>query len=322
MTILISGGTGFVGAATLAHLAAEGREVVVLAAHPAEPGWLPAGAEVVIGDIGDGEGLRSLMAGRRVSKVIHAAAITAGPDMERLHPERVIAVNVAGTAAIMRAAAEAGVSRVVIASSASVYPLAKANGGRFRADQDAPAPATLYGLTKKMAEDVATRLGAVYRIDTPILRIAGVYGPYERDTGVREILSAQAQVVADARAGRPTRLSRPGFGGWLYSRDAAAGLAALLEAPLDAAAPIYDLGGPEVFSLDAFCAALAPAFTGWSHAIDPDAPTVRFQIPVDKPASDFERLSQATGLAPRFGMAAAVADYLSWLERHPSALRV
>jgi nucleoside-diphosphate-sugar epimerase len=165
-----------------------------------------------------------------------------------------------------------------------------------------------------MAEEIATRLGEVYRIETPILRIAGVYGRYERETGVREILSAQAQVVAEAKAGRPTRLSRAGFGGWLYSRDAAEGLATLLDAPLDEAAPIFDLGGPEIFSVEAFCAALAPAFPGWSHAIDADAPTVRFQIPIDKPASDFERLAAATGFAPRFGMRAAVADYLAWLD--------
>ncbi len=315
MTILITGGTGFVGAATVDHLVRAGRNAIVLAAHPAEPGWLPDGIEVTIGDVRDGDGLRALMVAHKVSAVIHAAAITAGPEMEKAHPERIVSVNVGGTAAVMRAAAEAGCRRVVIASSASVYPLAKDDDRRFRADVDAPAPAALYGLTKKMAEDVARRLGQVYGIMTPILRIAGVYGPYERETGVREILSAQAQVVADAMAGHPTRLSRPGFAGWLYSRDAAAGLVTLVDAALDEPAPVFDLGGPEVFSVEAFCAEIAPAFPGWSHAIDASAPTVRYQIPADRPGSDFERLKAATGFAPRFGLKAAAADYLAWLRR-------
>jgi len=315
VTILITGGTGFVGAATVDHLVRNGRNVVVLAAHPAEPGWLPEGIEVTIGDVRDGDGLRAVMAAHKVSAVIHAAAITAGPDMEKTHPERIVSVNVGGTAAVMQAAAEAGCPRVVIASSASVYPLSKDNDRRFRADVDPPAPAALYGMTKKMAEDVARRLGQIYGIMTPILRIAGVYGPYERETGVREILSAQAQVVADSMAGQPTRLSRPGFAGWLYSRDAAAGLVTLVDAAMDEPAPVFDLGGTEVFSVEAFCAEIAPAFPGWSYAIDPAAPTVRYQIPADKPGSDFERLQAATGFAPRFGLKAAAADYLAWLGR-------
>ncbi|MBY0361141.1 MAG: NAD(P)-dependent oxidoreductase, partial [Phreatobacter sp.] len=96
MTILITGGTGFVGAATVDHLAAAGEEVVVLAAHAPEPGWLPHGVAVTIGDVRDGDGLRALMSAHRFSAVIHAAAITAGPDMERAHPERIVSVNVGG----------------------------------------------------------------------------------------------------------------------------------------------------------------------------------------------------------------------------------
>jgi len=56
------------------------------------------------------------------------------------------------TAAVLRAAAEAGIKRVVLSSSGSVYPLAGAKGERFRADRDLPAPANLYGITKLSSE--------------------------------------------------------------------------------------------------------------------------------------------------------------------------
>lgn len=314
VSILVTGGTGFVGAATVAHLAAAGREAVVLAAHPQEGGWLPKGVPVRIGDVCDADGLAALMRGHCVSAVIHLAAITAGPDMEREAPERVVAVNAGGTAAVLRAAAACGIGRVVVSSSASVYPPGKADEERFRADRDPPAPAALYGLTKLMGEQIARRLGQVYGLSTPILRISGVYGPYERATGVREILSAQAQVMEEARAGRETRLSRPCRGAWLYSRDAAAGLAALLDGTFTEPAPVFDLGGPEVFSVADFCAAIAPAFPGWRHRIDPADPTVRFQLPADRPGSDFARLKAATGFTPRFGLKEAVPDYLAWRE--------
>ncbi len=122
VTILITGGTGFVGAATVDHCARAGEEVVVLAAHAPEPGWLPAGVEVRLADIRDAQALAAVMRERRPRAVIHGAAITAGPEMERAHPERIVSVNVGGTAAVLQAAAEAGCGRVVICSSASVYP--------------------------------------------------------------------------------------------------------------------------------------------------------------------------------------------------------
>ncbi|MEZ0390123.1 MAG: NAD-dependent epimerase/dehydratase family protein, partial [Verrucomicrobium sp.] len=225
-------------------------------------------------------------------------------------------IGSADVPAVLRAAAETGVGRVVIVSSGSVYPLAKERAGRFEADRDQTAPASLYGLTKMMAEQAAIRLGQVYGLSTPILRLAGVYGPYERNTGVREILSAQAQVVAAAAKGQEARLARACHGGWLHSRDAADGLIALLDAPLSEPAPVFDLGGPEVFSVLSFCEAIAPAFPGWAYRLDASDPTIRFQLPADRPASDFERLAAATGFRPRFGLRNGTADYLAWLDRN------
>ncbi len=315
MTVMITGGTGFVGVAVADHLARMGRRAVAFAAHPAPTGWLPEQTVEIIGDVTDADQVKAAMAAEKVTSVIHAAAMTAGPEQERRAPERVVAVNVAGTAAVLRAAAESGIKKVILASSGSVYPLDKNGEGRFDARVDAPAPAALYGMTKLAAEQIAARLAVVYGLCLPIVRLSAVYGPFERDSGVREILSAQAQVVALARRGEEVRLSRPGFGGWLYSRDAAAALVALIDKKFPEPPPVFDLGGQEVFSVLDFCQALATRLPGWTYRIDEDNPNIRFQLPADRRPSDFIRLQAATGFKPRFDLATAVPDYLDWLEK-------
>lgn len=313
MTILITGGTGFVGAAVVDHLSRAGRAVAVFAAHPAPPRYLPATVETILGDVADAAAVAAAIRSTGATRLIHAAAITAGPNEERERPERVVAVNVGGTAAVLKAAAECGVTRVVCSSSGALYPPTKAGPERFRVDLDPPAPAALYGLSKHMAELTARRLAAVYGLEVPMLRLAGVYGPFERDTGVREILSAQAQVVMRAEAGEPIVMSRPAFGGWLYARDAAAGLVALVDAPLGEPTPVFDLGGPEVFSVLAFAERIAAAYPGVRAGLGEGDGAIRFQWPHDRNASDFTRLAAATGFTPRFGLEAAAEDYLAWL---------
>ena len=112
--VFLTGGTGFVGGALLRRLAAEGRAVRALARTPAGLDLVRSlGAEAVAGDLSDGEALRRGMAGCRV--VFHAAGVNAMclPD-----PAPMYRANVDGAAGVVRAAAAAGVPRVVHTSSA------------------------------------------------------------------------------------------------------------------------------------------------------------------------------------------------------------
>jgi dihydroflavonol-4-reductase len=112
--VFLTGGTGFVGGALLRRLVAEGRAVRALARTPAGQDLVRSlGAEAVAGDLEDGAALRRGMAGCRV--VFHAAGVNAMclPD-----PAPMYRANVDGPAAVVRAAAAAGVPRVVHTSSA------------------------------------------------------------------------------------------------------------------------------------------------------------------------------------------------------------
>lgn len=110
----VTGGSGFVGGGLLRQLVADGRRPVALARSEASATALRAlGAEVVMGDLLDAEGLRAGMRGCAV--VFHAAGLNAfcvpAADLRR--------ANVLGSLNVVKAASEAGAARVVYTSSAA-----------------------------------------------------------------------------------------------------------------------------------------------------------------------------------------------------------
>ncbi len=110
--ILVTGGTGFVGPKIVHALRAEGAEVRVLARNPSSRSARTAaawGCSVVAGDMTDAESLRRAVAG--CDTVVHLVAVLLGP------PEKFERVMVSGTQALLEAAVEAGVERVVLMSA-------------------------------------------------------------------------------------------------------------------------------------------------------------------------------------------------------------
>ena len=121
-SVLVTGGTGFLGRAIIERLLNEGDEVKALARSDASTGELGAlGAEPVPGDVLDLEGLAAAMRGCDV--VYHAAGANAFCARD---PSPMFEVNVRGSQNVIRAAARAGVRRVVYTSSAAT--LGEASG--------------------------------------------------------------------------------------------------------------------------------------------------------------------------------------------------
>lgn len=149
--IALTGATGFVGRATLAALGRSGAQVRALARQaPQDQG----GVDWVQGDLADRAALDRLVAGAEA--VIHVAGLTTARDAAAFE-----AANVAGTLALIEAAARAGVPRFVFVSSlAAREPSLSA-----------------YGASKERAE----RLVAASGLDWTIVRPPGVYGPWDVD---------------------------------------------------------------------------------------------------------------------------------------------
>ena len=120
MTVLVTGGAGYIGSHTVRALRADGADVVVL--DSLEFGHRDAvlDAPLEVGDIADAELVRDVVGRHGVDSVVHFAGYkAAGESMEV--PERYFDNNVARTARLLDVLQGCGVARVVFSSSCSVY---------------------------------------------------------------------------------------------------------------------------------------------------------------------------------------------------------
>ncbi len=156
--ILVTGGAGFVGSHVCKSLSRAG--YVPVAYDDLSRGarsavkWGP----LEVGDVLDRGRLQQVMADRRVSAVIHLAGLTVVHESVA-EPLRYYQVNVAGTAALLGAMREAGVSTIVLSSSCTVY-----HDGLAGALNEAArlAPASPYAQTKVMIEQLAADMAVAH----------------------------------------------------------------------------------------------------------------------------------------------------------------
>lgn len=172
MNFLVTGAAGFLGAALANHLAASGHSVRGLDDLSAgDPARLSARVLFTRGDVNDRPKLWTLL--QEVECVYHLAARVSVPESV-LYPREYNAVNVGGTVSIMEAMRDAGVRRVVFASSGAVYG---EHGRQPLAEHEPPAPRSPYAVSKLSAEYYVHTIGSLWGIETVALRIFNAYGP-------------------------------------------------------------------------------------------------------------------------------------------------
>ena len=172
---LVTGGAGFIGSHLVRGLLKEGFAVRVLddlsTGDESNLAGLVGSLEVVRGSICDQALLPQLM--DRVDCVFHQAALPSVPrSIEAPWPSHEAIVN--GTLQVLLAARDAGVRRVVMASSSSVY----GNAERYPVDESQPlAPISPYAVMKTNNEHYARVFHTLYGLDAVCLRYFNVFGP-------------------------------------------------------------------------------------------------------------------------------------------------
>lgn len=279
----------------------------------------PGRITVAGGDVRDGRAVAALMVEHGVSRVFHAAIVTAGVDRERSDARTIVDVNVMGTQSVLEASRRCGVGRFVYASSGAVY-------GDIRYDPEpvdetaCPEPATMYGITKYASEMLVRRYGALWGIETACARIAAVFGPWERDTGSRDTLSPIMAAAAIALRSGHARVGPGSPQDWIYSRDVAIAGAALLEAQ-GLPHAVYNIAPGLAWGIEPWLELLGERFPGFGYEmVSADADVPQFTDPgrVRTPVRA-DRIREVVPAFPTFDRDAALADYADWLEATRSA---
>lgn len=188
MTVLITGGAGFIGSHIADRLLAEGKGVVVI--DNMDDYYDPALKERNIaeaksnehyafyrGDIRDAALLGQIFSENSIDLVIHLAA-KAGVRPSLADPELYYDVNVMGTLRLLEAMRAAGVKKLLFASSSSVY----GNNPKtpFSESDNVDFPISPYAASKKAGELLCYNYHHLYNFDIFCLRYFTVYGPRQR----------------------------------------------------------------------------------------------------------------------------------------------
>jgi UDP-glucose 4-epimerase len=173
MKVLITGGAGFVGSNLAHHLVGRGVKVRVLdnlSAGQVAP-QLPDAAELIVGDFTD----RSTMAGslQGMDAVVHLAALSGVMD-SIVDPMPSFEINVAGTFQLLQLAHQAGIRRLINASTGGALL------GEVTPPIDesmAPGPLSPYGASKMAVEGYCSAFSGSYGLPCTTLRFSNLYGP-------------------------------------------------------------------------------------------------------------------------------------------------
>jgi UDP-glucose 4-epimerase len=173
MTILVTGGAGYIGSHMVHALLDAGESVVVLDNLSTGFEWaVPKGASLVVGETGDQGLVAGLLAEHGVDAIIHFAASIVVPESVA-DPLGYYRNNTVNSRALIETAIKAGIRHFIFSSTAAVY------GNPLRTpinEDDVTAPMSPYGSSKLMTEIMLRDAGAAHGLRYLILRYFNVAG--------------------------------------------------------------------------------------------------------------------------------------------------
>src|SRR6266700_465627 len=203
MTVLVTGGAGYIGSHTVLALAEAGEDVVVI--DDLSTGfstYLPEGVPLFIGDAGDENLVEGVIAQHNIESIIHFAGSVVVPDSMR-DPLGYYRNNFMTARNLLNVAVKRGINRFIFSSTAAVY----GNPDLVPVPEHAPTrPLSPYGSSKLMTEIMLHDVASAHRMNYVVLRYFNVAGadPQARiglaTVGATHLLKIAVEVATGQRA--------------------------------------------------------------------------------------------------------------------------
>lgn len=263
------------------------------------------GISIVEADICSADAIAQVIDGQ-VDVVCHLAALAGvRPSLEQ--PLKYWRTNIEGTGVILERMRAAGVARLVMASSSSVYGIRPDGGEAFRETDPCLTPASPYAASKRMNELQTSTYRDLFGLGVTMLRFFTVYGPRQRpDMAIAKFTRAIAE-------GRPITVFGDGSSrrDYTFIDDIVSGVTAAIERSEPGRYNIFNLGGTQTVSLGELVEIIET--TVGKRAIIERQPLQPGDVPITY--ANVDRARAALGYTPTTPPQVGVARYWDWVRR-------
>ena len=328
---LVTGGAGFVGSNLVRSLLERDQHARVIVVDRAvddlaESLFEPYGqrVQIRIGDITDPDVLLTAAGSADVTHLVHCAMVAHVPRWELADPAQFVHVNIVGTTNMLEwARQQPTLQRFLYVSSGGVYgdptTLSPAGpqpeGGPFN-------PPELYAISKYASELICRRYAELFDLDLRIVRLSWVFGPMERATSGRALMSPPyviARGIIEDRPLKVTERSLEAVGDFLSAEDIAEAMTAILAADAPRFST-YNIAAGQLTSFRALLSAAEALGARFDVVGDGDLDADLDHDPALRRARwnayDIGRIRAEFGWAPR-PLDAQLTSYIEWAQENP-----